>query len=59
MYGSLTRARRDLPMKENKLFRANKKIVSAKVDFPAKRMAKTKRNGKYESIKGVKFGKRG
>ena len=63
MYGPLTRARRDLAMKERKLLKTNKKVISAYVDFPAKLMAKTKKDGKYELIKdfskvAVKLGKR-
>ena len=63
MYGPLTRARRDLAMKERKLLKTNKKVISAYVDFPAKLMAKTKKDGKYELLKdfskaAVKLGKR-
>ena len=63
MYGSLTRARRDLAMKERKRLKENNKIISGYVDFPANLMAKSKKDGEYECVKDfsgveVKLGKR-
>ena len=63
MYGPLTRARRDLAMKERKRLKENNKIISGYVDFPAKLMAKSKKDGKYELVKDfsgveIKLGKR-
>ena len=63
LYGPLTRERRRLAMEERKRLKTNNEIVSAYVDFPAKLMGKTTKEGKYKCIKDfsnvkVKFGKR-
>ena len=63
MYGPITRARRNLAMQERKRMKADGEIVSGYVDFPARLMVKTSRDGKYSCIKDfskthVKIGKR-
>ena len=63
MYGPLTRERRRLAMLERKRLKANNEITSAYIDFPAKLMAKTNKDGKYKCIKDfsnhkVRIGKR-
>ena len=63
MYGPLTRARKDLAVKERKWLKENNKIISAYVNSPAKLMTKSKKDGKYECLKDfsvveVKLGKR-
>ena len=63
MYGPLTRERRRLAMMERKCLKSNNEITSAYIDFPAKLMAKTNKDGKYKCVKDfsniqVKLGKR-
>ena len=63
MYGPLTTERRRLAMQERKLLKENNEIISGYLDFPAKLMVKTSKDGKYKCHKDfsnmtVKIGKR-